>query len=55
MVDTTTNGQAYQQFCGEGDQIKAGKACENCTCGKKEYNSISLILFIFRLEEGRIT
>ena len=25
-----------QKFCGEEDTVKAGKACENCTCGKKE-------------------
>ncbi len=32
-----------QKFCGEDDKVKPGKACENCTCGRKE------------LEEGRIT
>lgn len=24
------------KFCGEDDKVKAGKACENCTCGRKE-------------------
>lgn len=39
MKDTTdANGNtgAFQKFCGEDDGIKAGKPCENCTCGKKE-------------------
>lgn len=31
------------KFCGEDDKVKAGKPCENCTCGRKE------------LEEGNIT
>ena len=30
------NSSVFQKFCGEDDTIKAGKACENCTCGKKE-------------------
>ena len=24
------------KFCGEDDKVKAGKPCENCTCGRKE-------------------
>lgn len=28
--------KAIGKFCGEGDTIKAGKACANCTCGRKE-------------------
>lgn len=37
MKDVTTNGtEVIAKFCGEDDKVKAGKACENCTCGKKE-------------------
>jgi hypothetical protein len=25
------------KFCGEDDKVLAGKPCENCTCGRKEY------------------
>lgn len=31
------------KFCGEGDKVKSGKPCEDCSCGKKE------------LDEGKIT
>lgn len=30
------NNDAFQKFCGDEDVIKTGKACENCTCGRKE-------------------
>jgi len=40
MKDTTS---AIGKFCGEDDKVKAGKPCENCTCGRKE------------LEDGKIT
>jgi hypothetical protein len=37
MVDETQpNDQLFQKFCADDDGIKAGKPCENCTCGKKE-------------------
>jgi hypothetical protein len=36
MKDETT--ATFAKFCGEGEGIKAGKACENCTCGRKEYS-----------------
>lgn len=38
MKDSTTNNgqEIFSKFCGEEDGIKAGKACENCTCGRKE-------------------
>jgi hypothetical protein len=37
MKDVTTDGkEVYQKFCGEDDKVKAGKPCENCTCGRKE-------------------
>lgn len=25
-----------QKFCGEDDKVQAGKACANCSCGRKE-------------------
>jgi hypothetical protein len=34
MKDQTS---AIEKFCGEDDKVKAGKPCENCTCGRKEY------------------
>jgi hypothetical protein len=34
MKDETS---AIGKFCGEDDKVKAGKPCENCTCGRKEY------------------
>lgn len=42
MKDSTQSG-VIGKFCGEDDKVKAGKPCENCTCGRKE------------LEEGNIT
>jgi hypothetical protein len=36
MKDTTTQQTVFGKFCGDDDVIKAGKPCENCTCGKKE-------------------
>lgn len=37
MKDETKDGKGvFQKFCGDDDGIKAGKPCENCTCGKKE-------------------
>jgi len=35
MKDDTT-AAVVQKFCGEDDKVKAGKPCENCTCGRKE-------------------
>jgi len=26
----------FAKFCGDDDTVKAGKPCENCTCGRKE-------------------
>jgi hypothetical protein len=43
MKDTTTASSVIGKFCGEDDKVKAGKPCENCSCGRKE------------LEEGKIT
>ena len=34
MKDATDS--VVQKFCGDDDTVKAGKACENCTCGRKE-------------------
>lgn len=31
-----TKGDIIGKFCGEDDKVKAGKPCENCTCGRKE-------------------
>ena len=53
MKDETANGNIIQKFCGEDDKVKAGKPCENCTCGRKEYASI--VLKVYRLEEGKVT
>ena len=30
------NTEVYAKFCGENAKITAGKACENCSCGRKE-------------------
>ena len=30
------------KFCGDDDKVKAGKPCENCTCGRKEYDRLFL-------------
>ena len=35
-VSDVKDSSAFQKFCGEDDKIKAGKPCENCTCGRKE-------------------
>jgi hypothetical protein len=35
MKDDTA-AAVVQKFCGEDDKVKAGKPCENCTCGRKE-------------------
>jgi hypothetical protein len=35
VTQTNTEG-VFGKFCGDDDGIKAGKACENCTCGRKE-------------------
>lgn len=44
MKDVSGDGSSIiQKFCGDDDKVKAGKPCENCTCGRKE------------LEEGKIT
>lgn len=40
MKDQTTT--VIGKFCGEDDKVKAGKPCENCTCGRKEYGFHSL-------------
>ena len=50
MKDETS---AIEKFCGEDDKVKAGKPCENCTCGRKEY--FLLLKISYRLEEGTIT
>ena len=34
--DTSQTDGIIQKFCGEDDKVKAGKPCENCTCGRKE-------------------
>jgi len=39
MKDETASA-VVQKFCGEDDKVKAGKPCENCTCGRKEYRLI---------------
>jgi hypothetical protein len=31
-----TDGGKFAKFCGDNDIVKAGKPCENCTCGRKE-------------------
>ena len=36
IKDSSKAELAFQKFCGDEDGIKAGKPCENCTCGKKE-------------------
>ena len=38
LMKDETNTNTFAKFCGEGDKIMAGKPCENCTCGRKEYN-----------------
>jgi len=44
MTEVNQNGTTViEKFCGEDDKVKAGKPCENCTCGRKE------------LEEGKVT
>ena len=43
LMKDEINTAAIGKFCGDEDTIKPGKACANCTCGRKE------------LEEGRIT
>ena len=53
MKDESSTKEVFQKFCGEDDKVKAGKPCENCTCGRKEYTS--LVNQNYRLEEGKIT
>ena len=36
MKDDANSG-IIGKFCGVDDKVKAGKPCENCTCGRKEY------------------
>ena len=31
------NPAVIGKFCGEDDKVKAGKPCENCTCGRLDY------------------
>ena len=43
MKDESKNMvNVVQKFCGEEDKVMAGKPCENCTCGKKEYHNFPL-------------
>ena len=42
-MESNTVQQAVGKFCSDNDGIKAGKPCEDCTCGRKE------------LEDGKIT
>jgi hypothetical protein len=53
MKDDTATAN-IGKFCGEDDKVKAGKPCENCTCGRKEYFFWNSDI-TFRLEEGKIT
>ena len=32
----TSDKKIFTKFCGDNDKIKAGKPCENCSCGLKE-------------------
>ena len=54
MKDDTTTA-TIGKFCGEDDKVQAGKPCENCTCGRKEYIIFGILIEIYRLEEGKIT
>jgi hypothetical protein len=36
LMKDVTKTTAFEKFCAPDVGIKAGKACENCTCGKKE-------------------
>jgi hypothetical protein len=33
-----SNPQIFGKFSSNSDKIMAGKPCENCTCGLKEYD-----------------
>jgi hypothetical protein len=36
MKEVESDQTVLGKFCGEDDKVKAGKPCENCTCGRKE-------------------
>jgi hypothetical protein len=41
LIKDSTSSAVIGKFCGEDDKVKAGKPCENCTCGRKEYIFLS--------------
>jgi hypothetical protein len=36
---TDDSKQVFGKYGGEDDKIQAGKPCENCNCGLKEYDN----------------
>ena len=40
--ERSKNGEVFEKFCGTDDKVKAGKPCDNCTCGRKEYAGLTI-------------